>query len=72
VIDQLLLGLEPLRPAGAADLVEGTASQIVLKRLESHPIPILPAAAAVQRVHVGKIDILQNVIQSMGVTLPIK
>jgi hypothetical protein len=72
VIDQLLLRLEPLRPSRAAELVEGTASHIVLKRLEGHAIPILPAASAVQRCHGGKIDILQNVIQSMGVLLAIE
>jgi len=47
VIDQLLLGLEPLRPADITDLIEGSPPQLVLKRLKCHPFAFLPAAGAV-------------------------
>jgi len=47
MVDQLLLGLEPLRPADAADLIEGSPTQLVLKRLKCHPFAFLPAAGTV-------------------------
>jgi hypothetical protein len=66
VIDQLLLGFEPFRPADAAYVIESTSAEVILERLECHSLPILPATGTVNRLHAGKIDILQNVIQSIG------
>ena len=66
MIDELLLGFEPFRPADAANVIESTPAEVILERLEGHSLPILPATGAVNRFHAGKIDILQNVIQSIG------
>jgi len=43
MIDQLLLGLEPFRPADITDLIEGSPTQLVLKWLKGHPFAFLPA-----------------------------
>src|SRR6478736_6231710 len=43
MIDQLLLGLEPLRPADHADRVEELLTELVLERLEPHAGALLAA-----------------------------
>jgi hypothetical protein len=66
MIDELLLGLCPLRPANAAYLFEGPAAEIARKRLKCHPFPRLAASPALESCHRGKIDVMGNVIQSTG------
>jgi hypothetical protein len=46
VVDQLLLGLDPIAPADRADLLEGTESQVILEGPEGHLVPLLAAAGA--------------------------
>jgi len=66
VVDELLLGLGPFRPAHAADLFEGPAAQIGREGLKRHPVSRLAASPALKSRHRGKIDVIGNVIQSMG------
>jgi hypothetical protein len=66
VVYELLLSFQPLAPAYTADLIEGTPAQLVLEGLKCHLIPVLPTTAAMDNRHEGKIDIIGNVIQSIG------
>jgi hypothetical protein len=66
VIDELLLHLEPLSPTDTANLLICPAAQLILKGLKRHPISLQPASGTMQGCHAGKIDILENVIQSIG------
>jgi hypothetical protein len=66
VVDELLLGLCPLRPANAAYLFEGTTAELGRKRLKCHPFAQLAAPPALESRHGGKIDGIGNVIQSTG------
>jgi hypothetical protein len=56
VIDELLLGLEPLCPADGANLFIRATAQVVLEGLKRHPISIQTATGAVKGGHRGKID----------------
>ena len=66
VVDELLLGLGPFRPAHAADLFEGPAAELGWERLKRHPFAGLAASPALESRHRGKIDVSGNVIQSTG------
>jgi len=66
VVDELLLGLGPFRPADAAYLFEGPAADVAGKRLEGHPLAGLAASGALECRHGGKIGGTGNVIQSTG------
>jgi hypothetical protein len=70
VVDELLLGLCPLRPANAADLFVGTAAEIGREGLEGHALTGLGATDALECRHGGKIGDTGNVIQSTGGPTP--
>jgi len=66
MVDELLLGLGPFRPAHPADLFEGPAAELGRERLKCHSFSRLAASPALESRHRGKIDVSGNVIQSTG------
>lgn len=55
VVDELLLRLEPLRPADVADLFVGAETELILEGSETHLVALLPAPGACDGCHAGKI-----------------
>mgnify|MGYP003693946057 CR=1 FL=1 len=60
VVDQLLLGLEPLLPADIADLLVNPEADVILEGSEGKLVAFLAAASAEYVRHAGKITSVPN------------